>query len=357
MSEEIRILDHKIWWDKVSGGIEYGKCWCGCGLTTPLASKTRYERFHIKDKPVRYLHGHGGRRTEPVDGKLICSKCGENKPVEQFYENGHRKNKPNVKKYQTVCKTCIRKQMAQVRYNITEKQFEDLFTKAAGRCAICKEETDLVIDHDHITGEVRGLLCGDCNRGIGFLDENPKILASAIKYVQSPSISVLDHGFIKLQSSDASDLNVINSAKVSFGVIEDIIEDGTDRLIHFLMRERHGTPFESSVFTFHIKAPLFVAREWMRHRIGSYNELSGRYKKFENPDFYLPENWRSQVGKPGAYYFEEWSKTNPKADRLNAIFVNHYKDCVDTYNYAIEQGVAKELARLVLPLAMYTEFY
>ena len=169
-------------------------------------------------------------------------------------------------------------------------------------------------------------------------------------------IRVLDHGFVTLLQQMGDDLMVANAARVSLQVRHEALEDSDYGLIKFLMCERHGTPFEHNAFTFHVKAPLFVAREWMRHRIGSYNELSGRYKKFENPDFYIPEEWRTQVGKPGAYYFEKWSQS-PGEDRMNAIFINHYRDSVDTYNYAIDNGIAKELARLVLPLAMYTEFY
>jgi thymidylate synthase (FAD) len=169
-------------------------------------------------------------------------------------------------------------------------------------------------------------------------------------------IRVLDHGFVKLKNWQGDDLSVVNAARVSFAVEHEEMQSGDDALIRFLMRERHGTPFEHNSFTFHIKAPLFVVREWQRHRMGSYNELSGRYKEFENPDFYLPDEWRKQTGKPGAYTFEPWNQS-PGADRMNHVFVNHYKDCFDTYKYAIENGIAKELARLVLPLSMYTEFY
>lgn len=169
-------------------------------------------------------------------------------------------------------------------------------------------------------------------------------------------IRVLDHGFVKLKASMGDDLSVVNSARVSFAVEHESLQDGDSGLISFLMRERHGTPFEHNSFTFHVKAPLFVVREWQRHRIGSYNELNGRYKEFDNPQFYLPEEWRTQVGKPGAYTFEPWNQS-PGKERMDAIFVNHYRDCVDTYNYAIQNGIAKELARLVLPLSLYTEFY
>jgi thymidylate synthase (FAD) len=134
------------------------------------------------------------------------------------------------------------------------------------------------------------------------------------------------------------------------------MDKSDEGLIRFLMRERHGTPFEHNAFTFHVKAPLFVAREWMRHRIGSYNEVSGRYKEFVNPDFYLPDEYRTQVGKPGAYTFETWNQSPGKA-RVDALVLNHYQDCYDLYRYQVENGIAKEMARNVLPLAMFTQFW
>ena len=168
-------------------------------------------------------------------------------------------------------------------------------------------------------------------------------------------IRVLDHGFIRLEDALASDLQVVNSARVSFGTRKEVMDESDEKVLNFLMREQHGTPFEHNAFIFHVKCPLFVAREWQRHRIASYNELSGRYKEFKNPDFYIPE-WRTQVGKPGAYVFEEW-KQPPGKKRMDALFLNHYQDCYDLYKYAVDNGIAKELARLVLPLSMYTEFY
>ena len=94
-------------------------------------------------------------------------------------------------------------------------------------------------------------------------------------------------------------------ARVSFARRRDEIDDADAGLIRFLMRDRHGTPFEHNAFRFHIRCPIFVAREWFRHRIGSFNEFSMRYAKATD-DFYVPEaeDVRTQVGKPGAYSFE-----------------------------------------------------
>ena len=119
------------------------------------------------------------------------------------------------------------------------------------------------------------------------------------------SIPVLDHGFVRLDEAMASDLSVVNAARVSFGRRKEVMDESDEGLIRFLMRDRHGTPFEHNAFRFHIRCPIFVAREWFRHRVGSFNEFSMRYARATD-DFYVPaaEDVRSQVGKPGAYSFE-----------------------------------------------------
>src|SRR2546425_12405139 len=116
---------------------------------------------------------------------------------------------------------------------------------------------------------------------------------------------VLDHGFVRLDAVMADDLSVANAARVSFARRKDAMDESDEGLIRFLMRDRHGTPFEHNAFRFHVRAPIFVAREWVRHRVGSFNEFSMRYAKATD-EFYVPEpeDVRSQVGKPGAYSFE-----------------------------------------------------
>lgn len=169
-------------------------------------------------------------------------------------------------------------------------------------------------------------------------------------------IKVLDHGFVRLDGVEASDLSVVNSARVSFGKRHEEMEAGDDKLINFLLKNKHGTPFEHNMFRFHVKAPLAVFREWQRHRISSFNELSGRYVKFENPDFYVPGTFRQRVegSKPGAYQFEKWRGNQTRAKNL---MLRHYQDSIELYNHYVEQGVATEQARLVLPVALYSEMY
>ncbi len=154
----------------------------------------------------------------------------------------------------------------------------------------------------------------------------------------------------------ADDLSVVNGARVSFARRKEEMDESDEGLIRFLMRDRHGTPFEHNSFRFHIRAPIFVVREWMRHRVSSFNEFSLRYAKATD-DFYVPEpeDVRSQVGKPGAYSFEQVSDelAEETREKLQAVYETAYR----TYEELVERGVARELARCVLPVGAYTEFY
>jgi len=117
-----------------------------------------------------------------------------------------------------------------------------------------------------------------------------------------------------------------------------------------------NTPFEHNAFRFHVRTPIFVAREWFRHRIGSFNEFSMRYAKATD-DFYVPEpdDVRSQVGKPGAYSFEPVDEE--LAERTRDELREVYEHAYETYTRLVEAGVARELARAVMPVGAYTEFF
>ena len=170
------------------------------------------------------------------------------------------------------------------------------------------------------------------------------------------SIEVLDHGFVRLDAVMADDLSVVNAARVSFGARREAMDDRDAGLVRFLMRERHGTPFEHNFFRFHIKAPLFVTREWQRHRIGSFNERSGRYSELPD-EFYVPaaSAVRTQVGKPGAYTFEPLP--DDTAEEVRSGIESSYAESYGRYRELLDAGVAKEVARSVLPVGLYTEFY
>ena len=173
---------------------------------------------------------------------------------------------------------------------------------------------------------------------------------------ETDEIRVLDHGFVRLDGCMADDLSVVNGARVSFAQRSDEMTDREAGLIRFLMRERHGSPFEHNAFRFHIKLPIFVMREWARHRIGSFNEWSGRYSQLE-PEFYVPEadDVRTQVGKPGSYSFETVDPELAEHTRESQREV--FEEAYRAYEDLLERGVAKEIARNVLPVAIYTQFY
>jgi thymidylate synthase (FAD) len=165
---------------------------------------------------------------------------------------------------------------------------------------------------------------------------------------------VHEHGHIVLEAYMGGDLAIVNNARVSFDQESLELGEAEDGLIGFLMRNKHGSPFEAPVFRFDVKAPLFVFREWQRHRISSFNEVSARYSVIED-EFYVPERdyIRTQVGKPGAYTFER-VEDDEEADLITRLISTTSNLSFGTYNRLIEDGVAKEIARLVLPVNMYS---
>ena len=153
------------------------------------------------------------------------------------------------------------------------------------------------------------------------------------------------------------DLTVVNAARVSFGKKKTAFDFGDTRLIKFLAKHDHWSPFGHCSVQFHIKAPIFVVREWFRHRIGwSYNEYSGRYSEMPQ-EAYMPdlEQMRTQVGKPGAYTFEPMDDWEAETART-AIKLGYFQ-AFNAYDMLLSKGVAKEVARLVIPVGAYTDFY
>ncbi len=163
-----------------------------------------------------------------------------------------------------------------------------------------------------------------------------------------------------------TELDVVNAARVSLHKESDwnhtdssksggVLNDKDIGLINFLMKNKHGTPFEMGFqATFRLRMPIFVAREHVRHRIGhSINEESGRYVEMR-PDFYIPKKARTQVGKPGAYTFEEDVDYVLEGEFLKELEFRS-KETYKLYKYFVDEGIAKEQARLLLPLNLYTE--
>jgi thymidylate synthase (FAD) len=165
-------------------------------------------------------------------------------------------------------------------------------------------------------------------------------------------IKVLDKGFVRLIDFMGGDETVVLAARVSTG--KGLKGEEQDRkLIHYLMKHRHETPFEHSVFQFHISCPLFVARQWFRHRVASYNERSGRYVEYED-EFYLPDRLRLQAkSNKQASEFGEI----PNERELIQMLQETYELVYERYKKLLASGVARELARAILPLSLYTQFY
>ena len=166
---------------------------------------------------------------------------------------------------------------------------------------------------------------------------------------------------VELVRANASDADVVFAARVSTvgeQSLEDVDADPqrSAGLINYLMRDRHGSPFEHNSMTFFVKAPIFVWREHMRHRIASYNEESGRYRELL-PVFYVPSHERPlvQSGKPGAYEFHPG--TPAQSELVERTIQESCTAAYSGYLEMLEAGVAREVARMVLPVTIYSSAY
>lgn len=167
---------------------------------------------------------------------------------------------------------------------------------------------------------------------------------------------VLDKGFVRLVDYYGGDQRIVQSARVSYGEgTKTVSQDGA--LIDYLLRHQHTSPFEQVVMTFHVKMPIFVARQWVRHRTGRMNEVSGRYSIMKD-EFYVPEESvvapQSKDNKQGRCD-EAFDKET--ADKIINQLKDGQKAAYENYSGLIDNGLAREIARINLPLSLYTEFY
>lgn len=164
---------------------------------------------------------------------------------------------------------------------------------------------------------------------------------------------ILNHGHVILERWMGDEVDILNNAKVSFNQGQEELDDHGKGVLNFLMKNKHGSPWEAVVFRFDVKAPIFVFREWHRHRIASINEWSARYSKME-PEWYIPEldAVRGQVGKPGSYTFEPVE--SERAAVVRKIIHLENGRAFDTYERLLADGIAKEVARTILPVGMYS---
>lgn len=173
-------------------------------------------------------------------------------------------------------------------------------------------------------------------------------------------IDVLDHGFVRLVDSMGSDISVSRAARVSYDAAWRAGGDeGSDaKLINYLWKNKHTTPFEAVAFTFEVKAPIFVFRQWHRHRTWSFNELSARYKELPE-EFYVPD--AEIVGKQATKNKQGRESVDKEllADRNIQVerFRSACKESFRQYKTLLDQGWPRELARSVLPVATYSHMF
>ena len=170
-------------------------------------------------------------------------------------------------------------------------------------------------------------------------------------------------GFVELVQSMGEDITVVNSARVSFGVHKEELDDKDKKLINYLIKHRHTSTLEHNMATFRIKVPLFVRSQHHRHRTWSYNEISRRYTN-SNIEFYVPQYFRTQhKSNRQASNFKE--KINPEVHDgswgsscdASSLYREHCEESVRLFHTFLESGVCREQARALLPQAMYTEYY
>lgn len=166
------------------------------------------------------------------------------------------------------------------------------------------------------------------------------------------------HGEVKLLAHMGSDLDIVNAAKVSFDKQSEEFTDREDGILRFLLKNRHGSPFEHTHLRWYVEAPIFVFREWHRHRAGwSYNEHSARYSEMPT-DYFTPnvKDIRQQVGKPGAYTYEPMANEEDAWEAVSRI-IESQADSFYQYRTLLEMGVAKEIARTVLPVGTMSRMW
>lgn len=183
-----------------------------------------------------------------------------------------------------------------------------------------------------------------------------RIIVDAAEALLDQEIPVLNKGFVRLVDYLGGDQRIVQSARVSYGAGTKSFRQ--DRgLIHYLLKHEHTSPFEQVVLTFHTKMPIFVARQWVRHRTARLNEISGRYSVMKD-EFYLPEpdqvRFQSESNKQARS-----DEALPLAEAMQIIEAMEAEQRAVYANYEsmIEKGVARELARANLPISLYTEWY
>jgi thymidylate synthase (FAD) len=170
-------------------------------------------------------------------------------------------------------------------------------------------------------------------------------------------LKVLDYGHVRLVDSMGSDLSIVRSARVSYNAVWRTGEDeGKDaKLIQYLIKNRHTTPFESVTFTFDVKAPIFVFRQWHRHRTWSYNEMSARYTELPE-EFYIPEA-KEITTQSASNKQMRTDELHPDGEVMREVMRLNNEAAFVSYRQLLHMGCPRELARSVLPVATYSQMF
>ena len=173
--------------------------------------------------------------------------------------------------------------------------------------------------------------------------------------MEANKIDLLDHGYCRLVDSMGSDINVVNAARVSYDGKAGVNIEGDKKLINYLWKNKHSTPFEAVTMTFEIMAPIFVFRQWHRHRTQSYNELSARYK--ELPEVYYIPELRLITEQSTDNKQMRTTEQNPHAEEIQNIMDTHCALSFQKYRRMLDLGCPRELARGVLPFFTYSHMF
>lgn len=184
----------------------------------------------------------------------------------------------------------------------------------------------------------------------------PRVNVEQADLLLDKEFKVLDHGFVRLIDYMGSDESIVQAARVSYG--QGTKKRSEDKgLIRYMLRNKHTSPFEMVEFKFHVKLPIFVARQWIRHRTANVNEYSGRYSVMPN-EFYLPDpeqvRLQSTTNRQGRSDVQASEKTKKN---ILKYLASSQKEAHKKYTEMIDDGLSRELARINLPLAQYTEWY
>lgn len=177
-------------------------------------------------------------------------------------------------------------------------------------------------------------------------------------------VNVLDHGYVRLVSHMGDDLSAVRAARASHDAVWRTGEDSgkDEKLINYLIKNRHTTPFEHVIFTFEVKAPIFVLRQWHRHRTWSFNEVSARYSELPE-EFYVPDSGKIGTQDGSNHQSRNIDHIDTKKDTyereiyLRNVMICSNKAAFCAYHNLLSKGVPRELARSVLPVATYSKMF